>query len=173
MSVFRHVSTVTRASFRLPLLAAVFVAGMACTSVHAATLGHSRLVSAVGEPLRITIPVTQLSASAAQSLQVSPAPMSSWAQAGLQPPVDLTALQARLEDGYAPGVRRLVVWSDHVFNRPIADLLLDIRTATGVQRYQVSLLAQGGSAAIQAPVAQATASVGGGSASGTAVTQHK
>src|SRR5690625_6408571 len=98
MSVFRHVSTVTRASFRLPLLAAVFVAGMACTSVHAATLGHSRLVSAVGEPLRITIPVTQLSASEAQSLQVSPAPMSSWAQAGLTPPVDLTTLQARLED---------------------------------------------------------------------------
>lgn len=174
MSVFRHVSTVTRPSCRLPLLAAVFVAGMACASVHAATLGHSRLVSAVGEPLRITIPVTQLSASEAQSLQASPAPMSDWAQAGLTPPVDLATLHTRLDDGYAPGVRTLVVWSDHVFNQPIADLLLDIRTATGVQRYQVSLLAQGGSTAIQAPVAQAAPSVGGGSATNTAaMAQHK
>src|SRR5690625_2350587 len=162
MSRFRHASTVRRFVARMPILAAVLVAGLACSPWHAATLGHSRLVSALGEPLRITIPVTQITPSEVETLRVTPAPMSDWAQAGLTPPVDLASLQSRLEDGHAPGMRVLHVWSDHVFDRPIADLLLDIRTSSGVQRYQVSLLAQGGATAIQAPVAGAVAAPGTG-----------
>src|SRR5690554_3515103 len=104
MSVFRHTSTTRRRLAYMPLLVAVFVAGQVATSpVQAATLGHSRLVSAVGEPLRITIPVTQISESQLKSLRVVPAPVSEWSRAGLTPPVDLTTLQTRLSDGYVPG----------------------------------------------------------------------
>lgn len=146
----------------MPLLVAVFVAGQVATSpVQAATLGHSRLVSAVGEPLRITIPVTQISESQLKSLRVVPAPVSEWSRAGLTPPVDLATLQTRLSDGYVPGAYVLQVWSDTVFNQPIADLLLDIHTSSGVQRYQVSLLARGGTTAIQAPSGQSTTAVSG------------
>lgn len=146
----------------IPLLATVFVAGqLASMPVHAATLGHSRLVSDVGEPLHITIPVTQMSDAERNSLRVVPAPASEWANAGLTPPVDLMTLQTRLTDGYVPGAHVLQVWSNDAFNQPIADLLLDIHTSSGVQRYQVSLLARGGATAIQAPSAQAGATVGG------------
>lgn len=152
MSAFRHISSVVRRTSHMPLLAAVIVAGhLAWSPGHAANFGHSRLVSAVGEPLRITIPVTEISASEIETLRIVPAPASAWTNAGLVPPVDPATLQTRLTDGFAPGVRIIQVWSDQVFNRPIADLLLDIHTSSGVQRYQVSLLAHGGATAIQAP----------------------
>lgn len=158
MSVFRRISTVGRRKPSVPLLAVAMLAGyMAISPVHSATFGHSRLVSAVGEPLRITIPVTQLSAAEAESLRIVPAPASEWLNAGLTPPVDPATLQIRLIDGYATGTRVIQVWSDQAFNQPIADLLLDIHTASGVQRYQVSLLARGGAAAVQAPSAMTAA----------------
>lgn len=145
----------------MPHLAAVLVAGqIVLAPAYAATLGHSRLVSDVGEPLRVTIPVTRISAAEISSLRVVPAPASEWTHAGLTPPVDLAGLQARLAEGYAPQSHVIQVWSDDVFNQPIADLLLDIHTSSGVQRYQVSLLARGGAAAIQAPVAPAVSTTG-------------
>lgn len=127
-------------------------------SAHAAKFGHSRLISAAGEPLRVAIPVTQINAADAASLRVTPAPASEWINTGLTPPVDLSTLQTRLIDGQANGTRVIQVWSDQIFDKPIADLLLDVHTSSGVQRYQVSLLARGGAAAIQAPVASEGAS---------------
>lgn len=154
MTAFRHALPAGKRLLRMPALAMVFVAGqLAWMPAQAAVLGHSRLVSAAGEPLRVTIPVTKLSASEAASLRVAPAPVAAWTNAGLTPPVDLATLQARLDDGYATGAQVIHVWSDDVFNRPIADLLLDIHTSSGVQRYQVSLLARGGAAAVQSPAA--------------------
>src|SRR5690606_40717996 len=46
-------------------------------------------------------------------------------------------------------------WSSDVcsfrsFDRPVADLLLDVRTASGQQRYQVSLLTQAGPGSLAA-----------------------
>lgn len=153
MSAFRRISSVGRRTPSISLLTAAIVAGfLAAAPVQAAKFGHSRLVSAVGEPLRITIPVTELSAAEAESLRIVPAPVSSWADAGLTPPVDPATLNGRLDDGYAPGAKVIQVWSDQVFSKPIADLLLDIHTSSGVQRYQVSLLARGGAAAVQAPL---------------------
>src|SRR5690554_2481412 len=104
MTIFRHISSARRRSVYIPLLATVFVAGqLASMPVHAATLGHSRLVSDVGEPLHITIPVTQISDTERNSLRVVPAPASEWTDAGLTPPVDLMTLQTRFTDGYVPG----------------------------------------------------------------------
>src|SRR5690606_12005018 len=82
-----------------------------------------------------------------------PAPASAWAQAGLVPPVDLASLQLQLVDGFAPGSKLIQVRSDHSFNKPVADLLLDVRTATGQQRYQVSLLTRAPSGAVTIPQA--------------------
>lgn len=163
MSLFRHISSIGRRPAYTPLLAAVFVAGqLALSSVQAATLGHSRLVSAAGEPLHITIPVTQISDSELSSLRAVPAPAPEWSHAGLTPPVDLTTLRTRISQGHAPGTHVLQIRSDATFNQPIADLLLDIHTSSGVQRYQVSLLSRGGTTAIQAPSAQTSRAVGDG-----------
>jgi pilus assembly protein FimV len=127
-----------------PLVGALAAALLACSTSYAASLGHSRIVSALGQPLRIDVPITQLSTDDLRTLAVRPAPAADWKQAGLTPPVDLATLQLRLVDGYTPGTRILQLRSSQAFDRSVADLLLDIRTASGQQRYQVSLLAQAG-----------------------------
>jgi pilus assembly protein FimV len=127
-----------------PLVGALAAALLACSTSYAASLGHSRIVSALGQPLRIDVPITQLSADDLRTLAVRPAPAADWKQAGLTPPVDLATLHLRLVDGYTPGTRVLQLRSSQAFDRSVADLLLDIRTASGQQRYQVSLLAQAG-----------------------------
>jgi len=161
MPEIRHDSPFWRRSPRKPLLATVLVAGMLIVgSTHAAKFGHSRLISAMGEPLRIAIPVTQLNAADAASLRVIPAPVSEWSDTGLTPPVELSTLQTRLIDGQAVGSRVIQVWSDQIFDKSIADLLLDIHTSSGIQRYQVSLLARGGAGAVQAPATSKGASAG-------------
>src|SRR3546814_4560474 len=53
-------------------------------------------------------------------------------------------MQMQWTDGYTPGTKVLQLRSSQVFDRPVADLLLDVRTASGQQRYQVSLLTQAG-----------------------------
>lgn len=111
-----------------------------CPAVHAASFGHSRVVSAPGQALRIDVPVSQLSADDLRSFSVSPAPMAAWSEAGLIPPVDLATLTTQLVDGYAPGSKVIQLRSSQPFNRPVADVLLDVHTASGRQRYQVSLL---------------------------------
>ncbi|MGB6103958.1 MAG: FimV/HubP family polar landmark protein, partial [Pusillimonas sp.] len=123
-----------------PLVGALAAALLMCSTSYAASFGHSRLVSALGQPLHINVPVTQLNADDLRSFSASPAPAAAWEQAGLTPPVDLDSMQVRLADGYAPGSKLIQVRSGQAFNKPVADLLLDVRTATGQQRYQVSLL---------------------------------
>ncbi len=115
-----------------------------CSTAQAASLGHSRVVSALGQPLHINVPIIELSADDLRTLAVSPAPAPAWAQAGLTPPVDLNTLQLRLADGYAPGTKVVELRSSQPFDKAVADVLLDVRTASGQQRYQVSLLTQGG-----------------------------
>ncbi|MFW7342751.1 FimV/HubP family polar landmark protein [Pollutimonas sp. H1-120] len=126
------------------MVGALAAALLACSTSYAASFGHSRVVSALGQPLRIDVPITQLSPDDLRSLAVRPAPAADWKQAGLVPPVDLASLQLRLIDGYTPGTKVLQLRSSQVFDRPVADLLLDVRTASGQQRYQVSLLTQAG-----------------------------
>ncbi len=136
--------------------AAGVLALLACAAMpaQAATLGHARLVSGLGAPLRIDIPVLALAAEEAGSLQVTPAQADQWRQAGLSPPVALESLRIRLEPGPIAGQAHLRVTSSEAFNQPIADLLLDLRSDTGQQRYQVSVLTGGGGASLQAPEAR-------------------
>src|SRR5690606_33470580 len=88
--------------------------------------------------------VSQLSPADLRSFSAAPAPAAAWQQAGLTPPVDLATMQVKLVDGYAPGSKLIQVSSSQVFNKPVADILLDVRTATGQQRFQVSLLTHTG-----------------------------
>ena len=123
-----------------PLIGALAAALLACSTAHGASFGHSRITSALGQPLRIDVPVKQLTADDMRSLQVSLAPAAAWAQAGLTPPVDFGTLKAQVADGFIAGSKVIQVRSSQPFDKPVADLLLDVRTASGQQRYQVSLL---------------------------------
>lgn len=138
-------------------MAAGAVALLLCSHAYGATFGHSRILSAPGKPLAIDVAVRQLSEADAAALVLRPAPAAAWAQAGLTPPVDLDSLTVQLANGIAPGSKVIQVRSTQPFTRPVADLLLDLNTASGQQRYQVSLLAQGTAPAIRAPATSGTA----------------
>lgn len=123
-----------------PLVGALAASLLIHPAAYAATFGHSRVVSAPGQALRIDVPVGQLSPDDLRSLSVAPAPAAAWSEAGLTPPVELSTLTAQLADGHAPGSKVIRLRSSQPFNKPVADVLLDIHTASGRQRYQVSLL---------------------------------
>lgn len=148
-----------------PLVATLASALVLCSSAYAASFGHSRMVSPIGQPLQIDVPVTQLGTDDLGSITVSAAPASAWVQAGLEPPVALETITTRLVDGYAPGSKIIQVRSSQGFDKPVADLLLDIRTATGQQRYQVSLLTQSGQGKVQSGVSSNAAAGAGEAAS--------
>jgi pilus assembly protein FimV len=117
---------------------------LAVSPAQAATFGHARLASAAGRPLVVVVPVTGLTAADLQTLSAQPAPAAAWAQAGLTPPVALESLSVSV----APGVgnksdRELRIHSPQAFTGTLADILLDVKTATGSERYQVSLIAPG------------------------------
>lgn len=145
------------------LLVLVVVALMAmCSTAYAARLGHARIASEQGQPLRIAIPVTQLTQQDLPSFSVRAAPAPDWTRAGLVPPVDPATLTFHLVNGPQSTEKILRVSSPQTFSGPVADLLLDVQTAAGRQQYQVSVLA---------PVplgAAATESSSGSSAVGTA-----
>ena len=115
-----------------PLAGALAAMLLTCSSAYAASFGHSRLVSEPGQPLQVNVPVTQLSADDLRSFSAVPAPASAWQQAGLTPPVDLATMQVNLVDGYAAGSKLMQIRSSQAFSKPVADILLDVRTATGV-----------------------------------------
>ncbi|MFA7670450.1 MAG: FimV/HubP family polar landmark protein, partial [Burkholderiaceae bacterium] len=121
-------------------------------AVQAATFGHSRIVSALGQPLHVEIPVSQLTQQEIDSLRATPAPASAWREAGMTPPVALDSMRLVLLDGYRSGVKVIQLRSEQAFDQPIVDILLDLRSASGQQRYQVSLLAHADQIAVQRPV---------------------
>lgn len=128
----------------------------------AATFGHARMASADGAPLLIVVPVSGLTQADSESLSAGPAPESAWTQAGLVPPVALKSLQVTVAPAPAGGSDRVLrIHSSQVFSGPLADLLLDVRTASGSERYQVSLVTAG-----PAPTASAGAQPAGSQAQG-------
>jgi len=122
----------------------VALAALSAGSAQAASFGHARLASAAGEPLLILVPVSDLTQADLQALSARPAPAPEWAQAGLTPPVALDTLSVSVGQDVRPGARRVLrISSSQAFSGSLADLLLDVHTATGDQRYQVSLVAPG------------------------------
>lgn len=153
----------------MPLVLVLSAMAVMCSTTYAAQLGHARIVSQQNQPLRVAVPVTQLSPQDIQSFAVSAAPTSDWKQAGLIPPVDPATLQFQLVDGARPNAKTIQVSSTQPFNGPVADLLLNVQTASGRQQYQVSILAPVQAGAV-APAPGAVASQGSaGGATGSAI----
>jgi len=148
-----------------PLVLALSASIALCSTVHAATFGHARILSKEGQPLHITLPVSQLSDADIRVLDITPASPGAWREAGLVPPVDPATLRFEARPGSGPGVRVVHVESDQPFNGPVADLLLEVRTATGRQQYQVSILSPAG---VKAPGGAAPEGQGTSSASARA-----
>src|SRR5690606_3717803 len=115
-----HMPPAARSSTKLvtdkkPLIGTLAAALLVCSSSYAASFGHSRIVSALGQPLHINVQVSQLSTDDLRSFSAIPAPASAWMHAGLLPPVDLASLQLELVDGYAPGSKLIQIRSRETF----------------------------------------------------------
>lgn len=119
----------TRQWRAIPLAAALSAAVALSCNADAATLGHTRIVSAPGQPLRIDVPIVRLTAQELRTLRVTLAPAAAWAQAGLVPPAELSSLRVGVDDGPQPGMRIVHVTSSQAFDRPVADLLLEVQTS--------------------------------------------
>ncbi|MGB6154436.1 MAG: FimV/HubP family polar landmark protein [Castellaniella sp.] len=146
------------------------LAAFAAGSVQAASIGHARLASASGQPLLILVPVQGLSDADIPVLSAKPAPAADWTRVGLTPPVALNTLSVGVTPGSGgAGQRVLKITSPQLFSGSLADLLLDVQTASGHQRYQVSLLAPAPLTA-QAPAGQSAPVTPAASASTTQAT---
>jgi pilus assembly protein FimV len=98
-------------------------------------LGHTRIVSAAGAPLKIEVPIVGLSDSDAQALRVNLPGLSAWQAAGVKPPVPLntlhvTVLPAQIQEGKFKRV--VLIQSDQALAEPAVDILLDL-AIPGVQ----------------------------------------
>lgn len=144
----------------LRLVSAIVLATSFSASVHAMSFGHSRLLSAVGQPLRIQVQVHEVTAQDLQSLSVALATAPAWQQAGLTPPVDLASMQVAVVDGLRPGSRVITVSSPQSLSGNVADLLLSVRSAAGEQQHQVSLLAPADLQVVAAATSQTDGQVG-------------
>jgi len=124
------------------LLIAAFSLGaiVHATDAHAADIGHARLLSAAGQPLRLVVPVTALTAQEAATLAVRAADPAAWQQHRLTPPVALDALRVTIEPGLRADARNLVISAAQPPQGAVVDMLLDLASASGQRRVQVSVL---------------------------------
>jgi len=129
------------------LALALLAAALASATAHAARIGHSRVVSGPGQPLQIEVPVLELGAEDARTLQARPAPAQAWQQAGLTPPVPLASMHADIEPGTDPSRRVIRVRADQPLAGQVVDLLLDVSLASGQRQVQVSFLVPAGAPA--------------------------
>lgn len=106
----------------------------------AAVLGHSRVISAPNEPLRIAVQLKDLSPEEIDSLTATIAPTSAWHEAGLQAPVDLSSFRLITAAAAQPNAVQLILESSQIANQPVIDVLVDIETQVSKQRHQVSVL---------------------------------
>lgn len=102
--------------------------------------GHARVISAPGAPLQALVGLQGLTPDEAASLRVSVADRAAWQRAGLQPPVPLSSLVVRVEDGMDPTRKNLRVQSAQAPAGGAVDLVLDVRSNTGRRQVQVSVL---------------------------------
>lgn len=120
------------ARWQMSLLAAAAAAALGGASIdaHALALGRLNVQSALGEPLRAEIDVTEISAAEAEGLQVGLASREAFQAAGVAYNEALanvrSALQRRADGRY---VVRLT--GSRPLNEPFVDLLLEANWASG------------------------------------------
>jgi pilus assembly protein FimV len=130
----------------LQVLVLALTLGLSSTT-QAAEFGRARVLSALGSPLHINIPVTGLTMDDDRALTVRLADLESWTRAGLRPPAPLDSMQATLihlldtpESGQATPQRILQVTSGEPSHAPSVDLLLVVQTSAQSKLVQFSVL---------------------------------
>jgi pilus assembly protein FimV len=136
----RHHSVLARCLGVAALSSLTLLSVGAPSSAWAAKPGHGSVMSPAGAPLRVEIPLYELTPADLTALKVSVPQQQAWAAAGLTSPAPLESLSVSVEPGFSAGSRRLVVRSSQAVNRPIVDILLDVTLATGSLPVQSSFL---------------------------------
>ena len=107
----------------------------------ALTLGPAVVNSSLGEPLRAEFPITRLSATKSQNLQVRLADDQAYAAARLERAAALEGLDVAL-DTRPDGRRVLVVRGQQPVNAPFVDLLVELRWNGGRLLRDLTVLLQ-------------------------------
>ncbi|ALM83657.1 FimV family protein [Bordetella sp. N] len=128
--------TATRCAVAMLLTASA----VAVQPAWAARLGHSRVVSAQNAPLQVLIPLTDLTPDERASLQVSVASADAWQRAGLKPPVSLSSLTLKVENGADASQRNVRLTSSEVAADPAVDVLLNIGSGAGQRLVQLTVM---------------------------------
>ncbi len=136
----RHHSVLARCLGVVALSSLTLLSVGATSSAWAAKPGHGSVMSPAGAPLRVEIPLYELTPADLTALKVSVPQQQAWAAAGLTSPAPLESLSVSIEPGFSAGSRRLVVRSSQAVNRPIVDILLNVTLATGSLPVQSSFL---------------------------------
>lgn len=139
---------------------------------HALTLGPATVTSSLGEPLRAEFPITRLSATEAQNLQVRLADEEAYAAARLERSPALQGLEVSLETR-PEGRRVLVVRGQQAVQVPFVDLLVELRWNGGrlLRDLTVLLQAQGSDKPASLPPARLV--VQSGDTAGQLARDHK
>lgn len=103
-------------------------------------LGHSRVVSAPGQPLVVEVPINALPAEQAQSLSVNVAGAADWQAAGLTPPVALDSLSLTVKPGRNAEARLVEIRSNLPTQATVVDMLLAVRTDAASRTLQTSVI---------------------------------
>jgi len=145
---------------RLSVLGAAVavVLGIASTDASAFALGQLKVQSALGEPLRAEIDVTEMAAADAESLKINVANADAFKKAGVPYNAALSDVKATLQRR-AGGQYVVRLTGTRPLNDPFVDLLLEANGSTGrmVRDYTVLLDPPATRQAAQsAPVAPAT-----------------
>lgn len=123
-----------------PLAVVAIVASAGASAVAAFELGHARVSSAPGQPLVIQVPITNLSAQEASSIEVGLAPASAWQATGLNPPVPLGSLSLSVGPGRTQNARLVELRSTEAADSTVVDVLLSISTSASSRTVQTSII---------------------------------
>ncbi len=119
---------------------AVCAAFVAATEAHALSLGRIAIQSAIGEPLRAEIEVSDLGADDAATLRANVASQNAFAAAGLDYNALMSGVRANLVQR-ADGRSFILITSERAVTDPFLDLLLEASWSAGrVVRYYTLLL---------------------------------
>jgi len=141
--------------------AVAVVLGIASTDASAFALGQLKVQSALGEPLRAEIDVTEMAASEAESLKINVASADAFKNAGVPYNAALSDVKATLQRR-AGGQYVVRLTGSRPLNDPFVDLLLEANGSSGrmVRDYTVLLDPPATrQAAPSAPIAPATPQV--------------
>ncbi|HEY7803144.1 MAG TPA: FimV/HubP family polar landmark protein [Orrella sp.] len=134
-------NVVTTLAMRFVFACLIAAAGfMLAPHALAFEVGHSRVVSAPGQPLTVVVPIKNLNAGDAASLAVRLASPDQWQAAGLTPPVALGTLSLNVQAGADESSRLINVRSPEVSEQTVIDVLLDVSTSAANRTVQTSII---------------------------------